>query len=266
MAGTDGDQSDSVPPGPEGRTIGSVENTIEVLAEIRRRGGARVTELAAATGLSKSSVYKHLSTLRNADFVVKEGDEYRLGLRFLDLGGHVRNEKPGAMMIKLKLQELAEETGESAQFAVEEHGYAVVLYREVSHQGVFSKGRVGKRFQMHQTAAGKAILSRFSDDRVDEILDRRGLGDPATDAIDDRDRFFDELADVRERGVAFSRGESTEGLRAVGVPLTDPDGGVLGAFAVAGPSHRLQDERFEREIPDLVQGIVNGVELNLAYA
>ncbi len=262
----DADQSDSNPPGPEGRTIGSVENTIEVLTEIRKRDGARVTELAEATGLSKSSVYKHLYTLLNADFVVKEGDEYRLGLRFLDLGGHVRKEKPGATTIKLKLQELAAETGESAQFAVEEHGYAVVLYREVSHQGVFSKGRVGKRFYMHQTAAGKAILSRFSDERVAEILDRRGLGDATGNAIDDRERFFEELEAVRERGVAFSRGESTEGLRAVGVPLTDPDGDVLGAFAVAGPAHRLQDDRFESEIPDLVRGIVNEVELNLAYS
>ena len=52
----------------------------------------------------------------------------------------------------------------------------------------------------------------------------------------------------------------------MGVPLTDPDGGVLGAFAVPGPSHRLQDERFEREIPDLVRGSVNEVELDLAYA
>ena len=262
----DGDESDPTAPGPEGRTIGSVENTVEVLAAIRRRGGARVTELADATGLSKSSVYKHLYTLRDADFVVKVDDEYRLGLRFLDFGGHVRERKPGATTIKLKLQELAAETGESAQFAVEEHGYAVVLYREVSHRGVFSKGRVGRRFLMHRTAAGKAMLSRFSDDRVTAILDRHGLGDAAGNAIDDRDRFFEELADVRERGVAFSRGESTEGVRAVGVPLTGPDGGVLGAFAVAGPAHRMQAERFEHEIPDVVRGVVNEVELNLAYA
>lgn len=71
---------------------------------------------------------------------------------------------------------------------------------------------------------------------------------------------------MRERGVAFSRGEDTEGLRAVGVPLTDPDVDALGAFAVAGPTHRPQDERFESEIPDPVRGIVNEVELDLAYS
>ncbi|ADD05817.1 IclR family transcription regulator [Natrialba magadii ATCC 43099] len=253
-------------PGDDESTIKSVDTSFAIVTALKERDSAGVTELADATGLSKSSVHKHLRSLLKHDFVVTDGDEYRLGLRYLDLGAHVRAQIPGSSEIKRKLRELAEQAGESAQFAVEERGKAVVLYREVSHGGVYSRGRVGRRFYMHQTAAGKALLSQFSEQWVREIVARHGLPATTPHTITDEDALFEELEEVRERGVAFNSEGSTEGLRSVAVPVSGPDGDVLGAFAVAGPTHRLEGERFETEIPDLLRSIVNELELNLAYS
>jgi DNA-binding IclR family transcriptional regulator len=130
----------------------------------------------------------------------------------------------------------------------------------VSHGGVYSRGRVGRRLYMYQTAAKKAILSQFSDQWVREVLDRYGLPKATTHTVDDEATLFDELPAIRERGVAFDSEESTEGLRLVAAPVTGPDGDVLGAFAVAGPTPRITGERFETEIPDLVRSVVNGTE------
>lgn len=260
---------DTQPPGPpetSADTIQSLEHSFAIVTALQERDGARVTELADATGLSKSSVYKHLTTLYRHDFVTKVGDEYRLGLRFLDVGSYVRGQVEGARLIKTKLREIAEETEETAQFTVAEHGRAVVLFRETGRRGVLTKGRVGKRFFVHQTAAGKAILSTLPDDRIHALVDRNGLP-AATDAtITDRDELLEAIDGVRERGFSYNRAESTEGLHAVGVPLMAPDGGVLGAFAVAGPTHRMKDERLTGEIPDLVRSVVNELELNLTHA
>ena len=253
-------------PHAEKSTIQSIDTSFAIVTALQERDGAGVTELAEATDLSKSSVHKHLHSLMKHSFVVKDGEEYRLGLRYLDLGAHVRAQVSGSTEITHKLRELASETGESAQFAVEERGQTVVLYRDVSHGGVYSRGRVGRRFHMHQTAAGKAILSQFSDQWVREIVERNGLPKATPHTVSDESALFEELADIRERGVAFNSEESTEGLRSVAVPVTRPDGDVLGAFAVAGPTHRITGERFETEIPDLVRSVVNELELNLAYS
>jgi DNA-binding IclR family transcriptional regulator len=252
-------------PTADGSTIRSIDTSFAIVTALKQRNGAGVTELAAATDLSKSSVHKHLRSLQRYDFVVKDGETYRLGLRYLDIGAHVRAQVPGSADVKRKLREVAETTGESAQFAVEEHGQAVVLYREVSHGGVYSRGRVGRRFYMHQTAAGKALLAQFSDQWVREILDRHGLPESTQHTVDEEAALFEELGEVRDRGVAFNDEESTEGLRAVAVPVTGPDGDVLGAFAVAGPTHRIEGDRFEAEIPALLRSVVNELELNLAY-
>jgi DNA-binding IclR family transcriptional regulator len=253
-------------PEAEGSTIQSIDTSFAIVTALRERGGAGVTELAGATDLSKSSVHKHLRSLMKHDFVVKDGEEYRLGLRYLDLGAHVRAQVPGSTEVKHKLRELASETGESAQFAVEERGQAVVLYRDVSHGGVYSRGRVGRRFYMHQTAAGKAILSQCSDQWVREVVDRHGLPPATPHTVSDEAALLEELEAIRDRGVAFNREESTEGLRSVAVPVTEPGGDVLGAVAVAGPTHRITGDRFETEIPDLVRSVVNELELNLAYS
>ncbi|MFB6124157.1 MAG: IclR family transcriptional regulator [Haloferacaceae archaeon] len=253
-------------PENEGSTIKSIDTSFAIVTALRDRNGAGVTELAEATDLSKSSVHKHLRSLMKHDVVVKAGEEYRLGLRYLELGTHVRAQVPGATEIKHKLRELATETGESAQFAVEERGQAVVLFREVSHGGVYSRGREGRRFYMHQTAAGKAILSQYSDQWVREILDRHGLPKATDHTVDDEEALFAELDEIRESGVAFNSEESTEGLRSVAVPVTGADGDVLGAFAVAGPVHRFEGVRFETELPNVVRSIVNELELNLAYS
>lgn len=253
-------------PDPDTQGVQTLEKTIAIVAELQARDGARVTELAEATGASKSSVHKHLATLHQNDLVVKDGEEYRLGLRFLNLGAYVRNQIPGSNLIKDKLQELARETDETAQFTVEEHGRAVVCYREAGRRGVFTKGRVGKRFYIHQTAAGKAILSELPESYVDTLVERNGLPASTDATITDEAELYEELEAIRERGFAYNHGESTKGLRAVAVPVEAPEGGVLGAFALAGPSHRMDGERFRSEIPDLVRSVVNELELNLAHA
>ena len=101
--------------------------------------------------------------------------------------------------------------------------------------------------------------------RHDEIIGR-GLERQTQHTIVDPDALRTELDEIRERGYAFNIEESTNRLHAVGAPVTLPDGRVLGAISVSGPSHRMKGDRLEHEIPDLLLGIVNELELNIMYS
>lgn len=246
--------------------VQSVGTTLELIKALQERNGsARISTLANDLNRSKSTVHKHLATLRSRDFVVKNDNIYSLGLRFLDVGGHVRSNFQGANRIKQKIRELSQQTEELAQFMTEERGRSVVLYREVGSNGVNTRTRVGKRLHLHQLASGKAILAHLTESRVDEIIAHRGLPQATETTITDRDELDEELARIRERGVAYSFGESTQGLNAVAVPMLAPDNVVLGACVVSGPSHRLKGKRLEEDLPDLLLSVVNELELNLAY-
>ncbi len=251
---------------PGSPTIKSVETSLAIVDELQARDGAGVSELAEATGKSKGTVHKHLITLLKHDYVVKEGDTYRIGLRFLDVGGYALHQVEGLQYIEPKVRELADLTGETVQFSIEQRGRSVVLDRKAGQKGVFSRARIGKRFYMHQVAGGKVILANLPDERVREIVARHGLPAATDETITSEAELFEELEAIRERGYAFNIDESTRGLRAVGVPLTGPEGAVIGAFAVAGPSHRMRGERFESEIPDTTRSVINELELNLAHS
>jgi DNA-binding IclR family transcriptional regulator len=123
----------------------------------------------------------------------------------------------------------------------------------------------GKRVPVHASAAGLAILSKLSTDRVEAIIARHGLEALTSETITDRDDLFDELDRIRERGYSVNDQGTIEGLRAVGAPVTDADGEVIGGLSISGPINRMRGERFEEEFPSLLLGATNELELNIAY-
>lgn len=248
-------------PPNDSRTLRSTKTSLDVVETIRDLDGARVTELADEMGKSPSTVHSHLATLAEEEYVVKEGDTYVLGLRFLDLGDYVQNRKSAYQTAGSYAEQLADETECRAVFAVEENGRGVYLHTHSGKHAVWHYSTLGKRFYLHQTAVGKAILSRLSEPVVDGIVDRWGLPAETENTITDRDRLVDELEEIGERGFSFNYEEQIEGVKAVGVPVNDATGRVVGAFSVASPANRMSDEWFEEELPAIALGIANEFEL-----
>lgn len=48
--------------------------------------------------------------------------------------------------------------------------------------------------------------------------------------------------------------------------MMNPDGEVLGGFSVAGPTHRIEGNRLEEELPDMLLSLANELELNITYS
>ena len=99
-----------------------MERTIRIIEIIKDQDGATLSEITGELDLTKGSIHKHLATLRKNDFVVKDDEQYRLGFRFLDVGGYLRHQYPGSTLIKPKIEELANKTNEVGLFTVEDQG------------------------------------------------------------------------------------------------------------------------------------------------
>lgn len=245
--------------------IQSVETAFAVVELLQEREITGVGAVASELGLAKSTAHNHLTTLKNLGFVVHDDGVYRLSWRFLELGEQIRDTNAEYRLLGGYVSKLAQRFEERAQFIVEENGEGVYLYRETGSRAVWTDSGVGKRICLHSTAAGKAILAFLPRERVEAIVDGQGLRQVTPHTITDERELFEELRAVRERGYAFNREENLERLNAVGVPVRDADGGVLGALSVSGPSHRMKGDRLGSEIPEYMLGLANEIELNLAY-
>lgn len=244
------------------KTTSRVFEVVEVLMD---RDGATLTEVVDELDMVKSTAYRHLQSLAKEEYIVREGDTYYPGMQFLNIGEYVRNRKDVYRLAKPKVQQLAERTEERSEFLAEEYGRAVFIHREVGSNAVDVNTRVGKTLPIYATSAGKAILAEYSRDRVEEIVDRRGLEQHAENTITDIEELMEELETIRERGVAYNDQELVPGLRAVGVAITNQDGEVFGGLSITGPTSRLRGEVWREEFPDLLLGVANEVELNLTY-
>lgn len=248
-----------------GRTIRSVKIAFNVIDVLQDRGRIGVTELASELGHSKSTIHSHLKTLEERKIIVREDDGYRLSLRILDMATHVREQVGNHDVITSEVDKLAAETGEIAQFGIEEHGEVAYLYKATGEQAVETRSRVGTQQPMYSTSLGKAILAFLPADRSDEIVQSSAYDAFTSQTVGGPEELYDKLDTVVERGYAIDDEENIEGLRCVAAPVKNDDT-VLGAVSITGPSSRFTHERIHGELSDQVQRAANVIELNTKFS
>lgn len=248
---------------PEG--IKSNETLFELIETIKQLNGAGITELADRMSVSKSTIHRHLTTLEEYEYVVRDGQEFQLGLKFLEHGCYVRRASKISKQIRERTEDLADETGELSAYVTEEYGKGVFVFRGIGENAVGTDGDVGKRFHLHSLAAGKAILAEYPRERVNKIIETHGLPAYTNNTITEADKLRAELDRIHERGFALDREEHLKGLTAVAAPVYGPDDEIQGAFNVAGPSHRLKGDLLEETIPELLLGTITEFQLDIKY-
>lgn len=246
--------------------IKSVGTAFRLIEFVKERSGARPSEIGEALGLPSSTVNDYLVTLREKQYLVRNGNEYRVSLRFLELGDQARNHRNIYEIGKSKVDELADRTGELVHLSVEENGMGVIIYETEGESAISLDTFVGRRVPMHCTALGKAMLSCMPEPRVKKIIETHGLPPMSEATITDQEEFFDQLATVRERGYATSLGERIPELSCVAAPVkNDRLGTVLGAISVCLPMTRIEDFTSDTDLTPAVQQTANRVELDLLY-
>lgn len=245
--------------------IKSVETAFEIVESLQELDGSGVSELAAYLDIPKSTAHVYLNTLEEIGYVIKEDGEYRLGLRFLERGGYIRQRVSIYGAARPRIDELSQETGEVANFGIEEGGKRVLLYTSESPSGVFDNSPAGQYTHMHWTALGKSLLAYFPEERIHEIVDEHGLPGATSNTITERDELLEELATIREQGFAVEDEERREGIKAIGVPVLDGDEAPIGAVSISGPKSRIDEAATDAELVDTIKKKVNVIELKYQH-
>ncbi|MFC6975248.1 IclR family transcriptional regulator C-terminal domain-containing protein [Halomicroarcula sp. GCM10025709] len=252
------------------RTLGdqtaSLDVAFGIIEVLKERGQAPVEAVAEELDVLPSTVEHYLSWLESEDYVVQRGNQYENGLRFLDLGERVKHSTGVFDIAADEVDRLADESGELALFSLEEHGENVLMYKSNGDDAIQTSHEIGLREPLHCSGLGKAILSELPRKRVEAIVDERGLPQFTEHTITSRDRLFDELERTRERGYAIDDEEAKPGIRCVAAPVVLGDGDLYGAVSVTAPRSRMEGERLEEELPEIVTGVANVIEVNAIYA
>lgn len=241
--------------------VKSLRTAITIIEAIQERGEAGVTELADDLSPSKGTIYNHLATLEENGYIVNIDGKYQLGLKFVDIAHDVRDRIEIYDLVRDEIDQLAEKSGELALFTVEEQQKGVCLYMARGGNAVKTELYVGYRNELYHTAVGKAILAHKPPEEIDAVLSGAKFEALTDRTITDASELRDELADIRESGLAYNREETMPGLTGVGDAIQNRDEEVYGAMSVIGPTSRMTEERLE-EIAEMINHSVNVIEVN----
>lgn len=248
-------------PAPENH-VKSVARALDIVEAMKELDGAGVSEIADQTDIPPSTVFNYLATLREQEYAVKDGDEYALADRFIHLGDYAKNRHELVAVARREITPLVEEVGETVNVMVEEYGLGIYAHSRTAATGLTNFAHTRKREHLHSTAAGKAILANLPPERIDEILESRGVPRQTATTITDETTLREQLESIRETGISFNDEENTPGIRAVGAPLRiGPD--EVAAVSVAGPINRFHDELFRETLPELVANTAKSIEADL---
>lgn len=249
-----------------GNRVDAVVKTLDILEALWQAEGAGVTELNEQTGWAKSTVHAHLTTLRSKGYVVQEGDEYRLSLRFLSFGEHVKHAEPLYEAADAPIDELSAQVGQRVLCSTHQNGLGTVINVGEGTRSFTSDIDIGTHTYLHSSAGGKAMLAHFDEKQINDVIEQWGLPAFSENTITDRETLYDELETVREEGVAYNHEEYLRGISAIGAPILDNDGTVYGAVTVAGPQHRLENEWEENDLRDRLLSTTNTIEVNVMFS
>jgi IclR family KDG regulon transcriptional repressor len=247
--------------------IQSVAHALDVLeqfcAELDELG---VTELSKRLKLHKNNVFRLLATLESRGYIEqnKATENYRLGIRCLQLGQTYVNQMGLLRQARPILEEVARLSRENTYVAVARRSAVVPLAVVESNLPVRITSGVGEALPMHSTAVGKVFLAYESEEGLRHLLGS-SLEKFTDETISDLSDLNEHLKGVVERGFAVDAGEHLSDVRAVAAPVRDYTRNVVGALSVAGPAYRLSRERIEKEIVPLVVKAGKDLSLRLGF-
>lgn len=234
--------------------IQSVSHALDVLEQFFGvTGEIGVTELSRRLKLHKNNVFRLLATLEARGYIDqnKVTENYRLGLKCLQLGQTYAQQMGFLLQAKAVLDELAKSSHESSFVAVKRGTAVVPLDFVESQNAVRVIGLLGLHLPLHCTASGKVHLAFDSDEGLSQNLPD-GLARYTDKTVLDRDCVLAQLREVRDLGYAVEQGEFLEEVASVAVPVRDYTRTLVGSLAITGPAHRLTSEKIHREVAPLI--------------
>lgn len=208
-------------------------------------------EITRKTGLPSSTCQRLVQNMVREGFLDREGDHYRVGL------GLVRWATAGTVgldivrLVKPILQELRDETGETAIFYVRDGASRTVVAVAETRHVVIRPFMVGQVMPLHAGAPGKVFLAFDPDART--VLTASDLVKFTDSTPDTFDRLDAQVSTTRSQGFCAAFRERDEGVGSISAPVFDHQARLAGALGLGFPTQRITDQDVPRLAPAVVR-------------
>lgn len=199
--------------------------------------------LSAESELHPSTAYRILSSLTEHQYVERDDAGcYRLGIKLLHLGSHVRQRVGLRQQAKPIMRKLRDELGETVNLTIRESDEVVYVERSISGQMMRVEQVIGSRAPLHVTAVGKLMLAEAGEEECRKYAERTGLPAFTENTITDIDTLIAKAKYAQRNGFAYDDEEAEKGVGCIGVLIYNNTGDIAGGLSLSAPIERRKEE------------------------
>jgi len=225
-----------------------------------------LSEVAAATSVTRAAARRFLLTLAELGYVRSDGRLFSLTPKVLELGYAYLSSLSLPDVAEPHLETLATEVNESSSISVLDRDDVVYVARVPVSRIMTVTISVGTRFPAYATSMGRVLLAGLPADQLEEYLSRVRLQRLTSRTVSSVASLRAELARVKAQGWAIVNQELEEGLRAVAAPIRDRRDRVIAAVNISTQASRTSLETMRRELLPPLLATVKRIESDLSTA
>lgn len=218
----------------------SLLKAIKILDSFEKKDEMSINELIEATSLSKTTVFRLANSLEENGLLVKEKKSshnvvYRLGLKFLIYGRHVKNQMKYNKIAIPYMEDLNKKIDELVHLTVVEDYEAVYVETFHSSKSLKLVINVGERAPLFAGSAPKLLLASFGELEFEKYLAEVELKQRNKNTIRSKIELKDEINAIKYKGFSISRSENFNETIGYSYPIYNDIGDVVAALGVSIP-------------------------------
>lgn len=223
-----------------------------------------LSEVAAATSVTRAAARRFLLTLAELGYVRSDGRLFSLTPKVLELGYAYLSSLSLPDVAEPHLETLATEVNESSSISVLDRDDVVYVARVPVSRIMTVTISVGTRFPAYATSMGRVLLAGLAADQLEDYLARVRLQRLTSRTVSSVASLRAELARVKAQGWSIVNQELEEGLRAVAAPIRDRRDRVIAAVNISTQASRTSLDTMRRELLPPLLATVKRIESDLS--
>jgi IclR family pca regulon transcriptional regulator len=226
-------------PTPGDSYVQSFARGLQVIRSFSERAPRQtLSEVAAATGLTRAGARRILLTLQTLGYVDFDGKLFALTPRILDLGFAYLSSMPIWNRAEPVMEALVQQVQESCSAAVLDDTDIVYVMRVSTHKIMRISLGVGSRLPAWCTSMGRLLLADLDDEALRARLEASNVEPLTRHTLTDIDTLVAKVLQARRQRWCLVNQELEEGLISIAAPIVDRGGRMVAALNISGQANR----------------------------
>jgi len=252
-------------PAPRREAMGGLAKGLAVIRAFSRdRPALSLSEVARSAAMPAATARRCLLTLEELGYVARNGKEFLLRAKVLELGAAYLESMNIEEVTKTRLEDLAHVTNDSAALCVLDGVDVVYVARASVRTLLRLEAHVGSRFPAHATSTGRVLLAGLSPDRLQRYFERASFSALTDRTVTDPAKLRQLLDECRRAGYSAVEDELAYGVVALAVPVFDRNGRVVAALNSSSHSKKSTKARLVRERLPMLKQISQQISADVA--